>query len=76
MEIVDIATVADNTTVKTGVDSNVNSNALILVSCGVTPRVGCSEDLCSNVGSGQDGEVLLLSQQPLQCQLFPRLLLW
>ncbi|KAH9617056.1 hypothetical protein KSS87_016709, partial [Heliosperma pusillum] len=57
MEIVDIATVADNTTVETGVDSNVNSNALILVSCGVTPRVGCGEDLCSNVGSGQDGEV-------------------
>ncbi|KAH9602367.1 hypothetical protein KSS87_017095, partial [Heliosperma pusillum] len=58
MEIVDIATIADNTTVETGVDSNVNSNALILVSCGVTPRVGCGEDLCSNVGSsGQDGEV-------------------
>ncbi|KAH9622321.1 hypothetical protein KSS87_015866, partial [Heliosperma pusillum] len=58
MKIVDIATVADNTSViETGVDSNVNSNALILVSCGATPRVGCGEDPCSNVGSGQDGEV-------------------
>ncbi|XP_074277259.1 uncharacterized protein LOC141600899 [Silene latifolia] len=52
MEIVDIIMIDDNSAIESGVDSNVNNNS----ECSVTPRVGCGEVPCSNVGSGQDGE--------------------
>ncbi|XP_074305555.1 protein FAR1-RELATED SEQUENCE 5-like [Silene latifolia] len=52
MEIVDITMIDDNSVIESCIDSNVNNNS----QCSVTPRVGCGEVLCSNVGSRQDGE--------------------